>query len=648
MSIVAEAPIPFLIVGLALLMAWLEGGFAANVWGPIAFVVLCLAAIATAAGVANASDRSQRVMLAFGVAFCVWSFLSISWADFRGDALISADKTLLYVSVFSLCAFTRTDRAREAILCYGFGTAAIAGFVLLRVAVSDQPRSYFVGDRLLPPVGYENANVCLWMIGVGSLLYAGSSRSGGPVLRAASVGSMALLLDMAVLGQSRAWFYLLPIAVIAAVLLSKERWHTAIALVLAGSAAAAGAPAFAAVYREHVSGSSVHHAAAIGVGVAVAAGIAGALWAILERRLQAPTRNVRLAVVALFVLAVIVGGSLAVSTHPRLRHPDSLVKKSWRDFKVPYEATNQRQDRFLVSLSSDRWRIWTVAWDAFLAHPVVGIGGDNFEERYLRVRPDPLFDPKFPHSTPLRLLSQSGLVGTALFVGFAGLATLRGVRRRSHNDSGGVAAATGLLVAGYWLAHGSLDWFWEIPALSVPAFAFLGFAAGSPVIVTARRASALRWTAVAIVVASIVLVFPPWAEQYLIDQAETNLTHSPSRSDSELRRASSLNPLSADALLVRASIAINIGHYGEAAGALRQAVKREPDGWYAYLQLATLQVQERKFAKAAQSVARARDLNPKDPVAALAQRLIARRQSFPPSFLNGLYVKQTEARFGTG
>ena len=30
----------------------------------------------------------------------------------------------------------------------------------------------------------------------------------------------------------------------------------------------------------------------------------------------------------------------------------------------------------------------------------------------------------------------------------------------------------------YWAVHGSVDWFWELPALAAPAFAWLGLAGG--------------------------------------------------------------------------------------------------------------------------------------------------------------------------
>ncbi len=44
---------------------------------------------------------------------------------------------------------------------------------------------------------------------------------------------------------------------------------------------------------------------------------------------------------------------------------------------------------------------------------------------------------------------------------------------------GAVAAASVATVSVlYWLIHGSLDWFWEFPALGGAAFAMLGLAAG--------------------------------------------------------------------------------------------------------------------------------------------------------------------------
>ena len=55
--------------------------------------------------------------------------------------------------------------------------------------------------------------------------------------------------------------------------------------------------------------------------------------------------------------------------------------------------------------------------DAFLAHPIGGLGQDNFADYYVsRRRTDE--EPAWTHSLELRLLAHTGLVGFLLFAAF--------------------------------------------------------------------------------------------------------------------------------------------------------------------------------------------------------------------------------------
>jgi O-Antigen ligase/Tetratricopeptide repeat len=642
-----SAAAPFSVIAACLGLAWFEGGFAATRWGPVAVVLLCLLALSVWYGGFSTGTRLTSATVMFGALtlFVAWNFASIAWADFPDDALVGAGKTLLYATCFCLCALGQPRALRRLLMGFGFGVAAIAAVTLYRVALAGHPSAFFVADRLSPPIDYENANVCLWMMAYSALLFLGAG-SGGLRLRAASLGAMALLLDISILGESRAWFYLLPIVVIGALVLSRERWRTLTALAVSGGAAAGAAPAFSAVYRDGPQPGNVHHAAVIGTLVALAAAAAGAAWVLVEQRY--PTlagRRVRFAAAALLAVALVVTVAVAFARVPRLAHPVALLSSKWHDFKKPYEPTNPRASRFVVSLSNDRWREWTVAWKAFEAHPLVGVGADNYEAYYLRDRADALFDPRYPHSIPLRLLSQLGIVGAALFAVFAGCAVWRGLGSRRRDAVGGQVAAAGLLVAGYWFLHGCVDWFWEVPALAAPAFGFLGAAARLNL--AWSPAVAHRWPrfAAAAIAAAALLVLPPWFQGYLTDDATASSTP-PATAYRDLRWAAHVNPLSADPYLVLGSIALNEGDDARAASAFEKAVRREPKGWYAYLQLATVAVQERRFTEAERWVEKARRRNPKDPETALADRLIRRRIAFSPSLMNGLYLTQLTHRFG--
>src|SRR6202042_2050562 len=119
---------------------------------------------------------------------------------------------------------------------------------------------------------------------------------------------------------------------------------------------------------------------------------------------------------------------------------------------------------------------WRVSIDAFKAHPVGGIGMDNFADYYIpRGRSGE--NPSWPHSLELRLLAMTGIVGAVLFAVFIVLAFVAAISaRRRGPPLGRVIVAAAMLPAIEWLIHGSVDWFWEMPALSGPALGFLAVA----------------------------------------------------------------------------------------------------------------------------------------------------------------------------
>ena len=130
-------------------------------------------------------------------------------------------------------------------------------------------------------------------------------------------------------------------------------------------------------------------------------------------------------------------------------------------------------------------------------------------------------EPNWTHSIELRLLTHTGIVGFALFVTFLVTALVAAARTRRHAPPlARLAAGIGLLPLIVWLIQGSLDWFWEMPALSGPALGFLGIAVAlgrsqpQPRTATAeRRRAPVRWagiaaTAALFAAAIVVLAFP--------------------------------------------------------------------------------------------------------------------------------------------
>ena len=130
----------------------------------------------------------------------------------------------------------------------------------------------------------------------------------------------------------------------------------------------------------------------------------------------------------------------------------------------------------MSGLGSNRYDFYRVALDEFVAHPLVGIGADNFQQQYLaHGRSEET--PHYPHSVELRTLAETGLIGALLALvglGAALLAAARGLR--GPDPLGRAVVAAALAGFAYWVVHGSFDWFWEFAGLGAPAFALLGLA----------------------------------------------------------------------------------------------------------------------------------------------------------------------------
>ena len=142
-----------------------------------------------------------------------------------------------------------------------------------------------------------------------------------------------------------------------------------------------------------------------------------------------------------------------------------------------YAANSTTGSRLTSGLGSSRYDFYRVALDEFAAHPLLGIGADNFAEPYL-AHGRSTETPRYPHSVELRTLAQTGLLGALLAVvglGAALLAAWRALARHPDPLARAVAAAA-LAGFAYWAVHGSFDWFWEFAGLGAPAFALLGLA----------------------------------------------------------------------------------------------------------------------------------------------------------------------------
>jgi len=203
-----------------------------------------------------------------------------------------------------------------------------------------------------------------------------------------------------------------------------------------------------------------------------------------------------------------------------------------------------------------------------------------------------------------------------------------------------------------WLIYGSVDWFWEVPALSGPALGFLAMAAALgarlPVVDAAPESDPSASTApygrptrtagrlagplgvLALLAAVVVLGFPYLSVRETSigsDLAQTD----PAKALHALTIAADLDPLSASPGRLAGNIALTAQSYGVARQRFEQVISRDPGGWYAWAGagLAASALGDR--AQARRDFRVAASINPRNAVIARVLADIDARRPLPPA-----------------
>jgi tetratricopeptide (TPR) repeat protein len=664
----APATIPAL-AAIALLIAWAtdQAGYPVTHWGPGALIVLGLLGVALGAvGLRWAEvSRPVRIALCCLAAYTALSFLSILWAAVPADAWEGANRTLLYLLVFALFACWR-QRGVSAALLMGVWTLAMIGlaaFVALHLSsvTSATLQGLLPGGRLIYPSGYANANAALWLMAFWPALLLARSPRLPWGLRGGLAGGAVLLAEVALLSQSRGSLYATPVMLGLVFLLLPERTRTFAVLVPVAAGIGAAAPTVLHVgnhlHNGNVSSATLHSATTAMFAAALIVGLLTAAGAAAENRLaigSGSARRIRrvIGAVAIATLVALVAGGWVAAGNPIAR-----VHHAWETFKSGSGyAANGKGSRLTSGLGSNRYDFYRVSLDEFLAHPLVGIGADNFQQQYL-VHGRSHETPRYPHSIELRTLVQTGLVGALLaLIGLGGALLAAARATRSRRGRGGAdpsqgadplasaVAAAALSGFAYWAVHGSFDWFWEFAGLGAPAFALLGLAcalspsrraattsaataipAGSAnpamTAISARlgaivgRRSARRLAAVAgvlVTIAAVVSLAAPWLSQLQVESAVRVWTYAPLSAYARLDDAAGLDPLSDEPYLVAGSIALRFGDLARAEHEFTLALSRSSNDAYATLELGAIASTRGERRKALSLLERAERLNPRD------------------------------------
>jgi hypothetical protein len=585
-------------VGLMILWAAHDGGYDADTWYWGALVLLALLTATVALDGTSRLRASPIRCAAIGLfaLYVAWSYLSISWAQAPGTALEGSNRALLYLLLFTLMtALPWSPRtALLALVTFAIGVGAIAVVLLFRLASSDHVSTMFFSFRLVAPTGYLNSTAALFSIE--ALVATGLATRPelpGPV-RGLLLALAAASLQLAVIVQSRGWLFTLPLVILVAVICVRGRLRLAIMSLIPVVATLIPVHQLIKLYQE-AQGATLNtaaaHAGQESLLLLAGALVAGTLLAWLDqltprKRLTARRRTL----IGVLVAAIAIGGGVAGALKVSHGHPFQYIARQWNGFSHPeqFSATH------FNDVGTSRYDFWRVSLDAFKAHPLQGLGQDNFADYYVKHR-NSNEEPSWTHSLELRLLVHTGIVGFALFAAFLVLAVIAAVRARRRGPSLPRAiVGIALLPLVVWVIHGSLDWFWELPALSGPGLGFLGMAGSfelpqdapvrvrsrSPIAVPAAVRIGLAAVALAIVVVTLGLPYLSVREVSIADDIQAS---NPQQALVDFSAAAKLNPLSAVPGRLAGGVALNNGDNRTALKRFRDSISAEPGGWFAWL-----------------------------------------------------------------
>lgn len=592
-------------------------------------------------------SRWAAVACAALLAYTAWSFLSVLWAHDQGAAFLGSVRTLVYLAAFATLAMLPWTAwsARVALGAFVAAVGAVAVAIAVKVAFMHDPSSLYLDARLVYPLGYYNADAALLTCAAIVAVALCALRSSPAPLRVVGLVVAAVCLQLAVLAQSRGWLFTLPLVLVLALVLVPGRLRLLASALGPALATAAAAPALAHVYgRATVNGVALAqpqigrvlhqqglHAVRVMLIADVALAILAGVVVTLDRRIVPRAelrRRANRAGAALAALAVVVG--IAVALLVTNGHAVARVEHAWRSFANTSESTGASSSRF-GSLGSQRADFWRVAAHEWIAHPLAGIGQDNFAAPYLRLGHTDQ-EPRWTHSIELRLLVHTGLVGALLFALFIFVVLLAALRGRERGSPERVAAGIALLPLVVWLVHGSLDWFWEFPALSVPALAFAAAATALPAASSvgptaatplahermrspSRGRTIAKCGAVALLgLGSLVAVTIAFAAAREVQRATQTWEERPALAYAQLRSAHDLLPFDAQIDAVGGAIALNLDEPANARHWFGEVQRSYAEEWLAPFVLGLLEGERGRpgRTRARTLLRRAERLNPRE------------------------------------
>ena len=599
---------------MALLLAFDGGGYEPVTRAQIGILIWALIALGLALGLLPRSRPSTPTWVALGglVALTALTGLALSWTESDERTTAELARVLQYGGIV-LLAYLALNRNTWQGAAAGFGAAALIVPVasvasrLFPDAIPDDAANLLNTDRLSYPLDYWNGVACWGAMAVAAAI-CWSAHAEKVVLRSLALAAIPFASLSVYLTYSRAGAIAVPLAVIAAVALSRHRWTAA----FNACVAALGSAAVILVARgqDEIARATGNAGAGTVLLVLIAAALVSAAAAVLTSstgtdRLRMPRQPARLAVAAVTAAAVLAAVAL-----------QGPLERSWDEFRGERAiATGSDPTARLGTLGGKRYVAWTSALDAFDTDPARGIGPGSYEFFWSRQGEDPEFI-RDAHSLYLEELAELGLPGiAALLTALGGLLAAalaaRG-RNRRPRDAGGVAALTSAYII--FLFYAGVDWMWELGAIGALA---LGGAAVAGAAGLERRRG-MRLTPFARGVAAMGALVMVAAQVPTLSSTERVRAADAALRDGELKRAEELasdavraEPWAASPYATRALVAERVGDLDQARLDLRSAIKRERTNWRHHLLLARVEARAGNRERAEMELESARRLAPR-------------------------------------
>jgi O-antigen ligase/polysaccharide polymerase Wzy-like membrane protein len=265
-----------------------------------------------------------------------------------------------------------------------------------------------------------------------------------------------------------------------------------------------------------------------------------------------------------------------VGTIVRAGGPADFVSARWHEFsnKVSAQVPNT-EGHILSTSSSNRWRWWTEAWNAFTEKPLQGTGAGTFE-LVDRVERNSTLATTEPHSVPLQFLSETGIVGFLLYAAVVAAAVL-GILRRERSRAW-LALALG---AALCFVHSWVDIDWDFIAVQGPLFLTVGALVSGPATPIPARRRLLSGAVAVCALAALYSVTSPWLSVNRVAAANDAIERNdPGQALTEARSAHAFNPLSVEALFVEALVETDDAKALQLYRRARDLEPTNPETWY--------------------------------------------------------------------